>query len=239
LRRNLAHALTAHHRSRQRQPPTGPYYLDDARHRLQSGEFRADQLAHADGPSDWTRLSAVIAYVEGLAPTPPPYVPFATAATPTAPTSFAGFWLRLVAYVLDTLVVGSVVYGVILLGMLALNPQGTLQDLRTGSETAMDGVPFWFKLIMVPFFVGTPLLYFSLMESGPKQASLGKMVVGAFVTDLRGARLSFWHAFSRTAAKMITNFTCIAFYIGYIMAGFTERKQALHDIIASTLVLKR
>ena len=55
------------------------------------------------------------------------------------------------------------------------------------------------------------------------------------VTDTQGARLSFAHATGRFFAKMISGFTM---GIGYIMAGFTERKQALHDMIAGTLVMR-
>jgi uncharacterized RDD family membrane protein YckC len=78
-------------------------------------------------------------------------------------------------------------------------------------------------------------LYEALMTSSSKQATLGKMVFGLVVTDTQGARLSFLHATGRHFAKFLSGMTL---FIGYIMAGFTERKQALHDFIASTYVLK-
>ena len=58
-------------------------------------------------------------------------------------------------------------------------------------------------------------------------------------TDLQGRRLTFGHALGRNAAKIITNMTCCVFGMGYILAGITEQKQALHDMIASTLVLRK
>jgi uncharacterized RDD family membrane protein YckC len=79
-------------------------------------------------------------------------------------------------------------------------------------------------------------LYFAWMESSEHQATLGKMALGLIVTDLNDQRVSFGRATGRFFAKIITSYT---FFIGYIMAGFTEKKQALHDMIASTLVLRK
>jgi uncharacterized RDD family membrane protein YckC len=73
------------------------------------------------------------------------------------------------------------------------------------------------------------------MESSSKQATLGKMALALKVTDLQGRRISFARATGRHFAKIISGMILL---IGYIMAGFTERKQALHDMIAGTLVIR-
>ncbi len=78
-------------------------------------------------------------------------------------------------------------------------------------------------------------LYFAIMEASTLQASLGKKVCGLRVTDMDGNRLSFARASGRFFGKYVSALTCLA---GFIMAGTTQRKQALHDIMASTLVLK-
>jgi uncharacterized RDD family membrane protein YckC len=62
-------------------------------------------------------------------------------------------------------------------------------------------------------------------------------VLGLVVTDMAGQRVSFGRATARHFAKIVTNLIPLA--IGYIMAGFTEKKQALHDMIARCLVLRR
>jgi uncharacterized RDD family membrane protein YckC len=80
-------------------------------------------------------------------------------------------------------------------------------------------------------------LYHALMESSEWQATVGKKVLGLVVTDLAGQRVSFWRATARHFAKIITNM--VPAFIGYIMAGFTEKKQALHDMLAGCLVLRR
>jgi uncharacterized RDD family membrane protein YckC len=78
-------------------------------------------------------------------------------------------------------------------------------------------------------------LYEAFMESSTYQATLGKMIFGMKVTDLYGNRISFGRATGRHFAKYIS---FIIFCIGFIMVGFTERKQGLHDILAGTLVRK-
>ena len=78
-------------------------------------------------------------------------------------------------------------------------------------------------------------IYEAAMESSSRQATVGKMALGLKVTDLKGRRVSFARATGRHFAKFISGMILL---IGYIMAGFTERKQALHDMIAGTLVIR-
>jgi uncharacterized RDD family membrane protein YckC len=79
-------------------------------------------------------------------------------------------------------------------------------------------------------------LYYTIQESSPKQATLGKQALGIVVTDLNGKRISFVKATIRYFSKFIS---ALILFIGYIMAAFTEKKQALHDIIAGTLVVNK
>jgi uncharacterized RDD family membrane protein YckC len=81
------------------------------------------------------------------------------------------------------------------------------------------------------------LIYYAWMESSSHQGTLGKMALGLIVTDLEGRRITFARASGRYFAKIITGL--IPLGIGYMMAGFTEKKQALHDMIASCLVLRK
>jgi uncharacterized RDD family membrane protein YckC len=79
-------------------------------------------------------------------------------------------------------------------------------------------------------------LYHALLECSDWQGTAGKKAVGLKVTDLNGARVSFARASGRHFAKIISGL--IPLGIGYIMAGFTERKQAIHDMVAACLVLR-
>ena len=78
-------------------------------------------------------------------------------------------------------------------------------------------------------------LYFALMESSARGATLGKMALGLRVVTSDGQRLSFLHATGRYFAKILS---AIILFIGFIMIAFTERKRGLHDMIAGTLVIK-
>ena len=78
-------------------------------------------------------------------------------------------------------------------------------------------------------------LYFALMESSSWQATLGKRAVGVKVVNDGGGRITFITATIRYIGKIVSG---AIFLIGYIMAAFTAKKQALHDMIASTYVVK-
>lgn len=80
------------------------------------------------------------------------------------------------------------------------------------------------------------VLYYSFLESSNMQATIGKMALGIIVTDMNGAKLTLSKAFVRNLSRILSNLTML---IGYIIAAFTEKKQALHDIIAGTLVVKK
>jgi uncharacterized RDD family membrane protein YckC len=75
------------------------------------------------------------------------------------------------------------------------------------------------------------------MESSVRQATFGKSVMSLRVTDDGGQRISFGRATGRFFAKIVSGM--VPLLIGYIMAAFTEKKQALHDLIAGTLVLRQ
>jgi uncharacterized RDD family membrane protein YckC len=79
-------------------------------------------------------------------------------------------------------------------------------------------------------------LYFAIMESSHFQGTVGKIVLGMKVVDLQGNKISFLKATGRSFGKYLSS---IILLIGYIMAAFTEKKQALHDMIAGCLVVKR
>jgi uncharacterized RDD family membrane protein YckC len=152
---------------------------------------------------------------------------------------YAGFWLRLVAYVIDGLLVG-VVLGVLALFSLVFVGVGSLRALAPDFNTPDAVLPAGLVLMLVIVGIAGTLatwLYYASMESSTHQATLGKMALGLYVTDLNRQRLSFGRASGRFFAKLVSGL--IPFAIGYIMAGFTARKQALHDMIASCLVLRK
>ena len=156
-------------------------------------------------------------------------------------SDFAGFWLRLVAFIIDSIVL-SVVYLVFLQPLFtSLSPwrYDEWKDADTGGASAHFSGALWpqgyfgyAELILVVIAI----LYHAFMESSKYQASFGKLALELKVTDAEGEKLHFAKALLRNASKIISSITV---FVGYLMAGMTTRKQALHDIIAHTLVVKK
>ena len=72
-------------------------------------------------------------------------------------------------------------------------------------------------------------------QRSPWQATLGKKAIGIQVTDLDGERISLARALGRYFAKILSG---LILYVGFFMAGWTRRKQGLHDMVAGTLVVR-
>lgn len=84
--------------------------------------------------------------------------------------------------------------------------------------------------------LATVWLYYALLESSSRQATIGKMALGLIVIDEEGERITFARATGRHFAKILST---LVFFVGYLMVAFTQRKQGLHDLIAGTLVINK
>jgi uncharacterized RDD family membrane protein YckC len=145
----------------------------------------------------------------------------------SATVEYAGFWIRFVAWIIDAIVlaVPNWIISAFLMGGTAL-------------ATDVEANPFAMMAAMSGSMAITSLLnllYKSVMESSSWQATIGKRALNLKVTDEQGHRISFGRSLGRTLATFLSSFILL---IGYIMAAFSSRKQALHDKIASTLVVK-
>lgn len=79
-------------------------------------------------------------------------------------------------------------------------------------------------------------LYFSIFESSKLRATPGKLALGLTVTDMDGSQIGFGKATGRHFGKIVSG---LILFIGYMMAGWTERKQGLHDMMANCLVVNK
>lgn len=150
--------------------------------------------------------------------------------------SYAGFWKRFVAYIIDSALLGFVGFIVSLpfLGMLGVGAMSAHDDPDAASGIVMAAIGAYLLILGAMAVVGW--LYFALMESSGPQGTLGKMALGIKVTDMQGNRISFARASGRYFGKIVSS---LVLNIGYIMAGFTQQKQALHDMIAGCLVVNK
>jgi len=172
--------------------------------------------------------------VPGAVGTPvPPPLPVAAGVVIRGPMAYAGFWLRFASLVLDGLILAIVlVVFYIFLFILAL-VAGLILTAVPALAPVILGIGI---LIWAGFVIGVPWYYFAKQESSESRATIGKRALGLQVVDLNGQRISFRRATGRHFAKIVS---AMPLYIGFIMAGFTERKQALHDILAGCLVIKK
>ncbi len=187
-----------------------------------------------------TVLAATVAssYPMTIAPTPP--APMVPASASYGGVEYAGFWLRFVAYLIDGFVSG-LAFLILLIPLFILTGAGAaLSKIASGEDIDKDvaaflSIGFLFGFFGIIFLVSW--LYHALSESSSWQATLGKKMLNLKVTDMTGQPISFGRASGRFFAKIITGM--IPLMIGYIIAGFTEKKQAIHDMIASCLVLRK
>ncbi len=156
-------------------------------------------------------------------------------------TTYAGFWLRFVAYIIDAIIIYIVQSFVFipLFAVFGLSFASQLDGAATMDEAqAMGMVASMMGMAMSSMLLGLAIsvAYYSAMETSKFQGTVGKIALGLVVTDTDGNKLTIGKAIVRNLCKIISGFIL---FIGYIMAGFTEKKQGLHDIIAGTLVVKK
>ena len=208
----------------------GPYPADAIRLGFSSGKILPSDLLWAEGMSEWVPAAVVLGATPGIATAPAPEAPAASsvpapsAVTPANPyrapvapvdhpvvegdITYAGFWARLAASFIDGLVI------LIPLCVLAAVP-----------------VVGWLGAIVLAW------LYFAVMESGERGATLGKRAMKLQVLSADGVeRIGFGRATGRFFGRYLSTFLL---YIGYLIQPFTARKQALHDMITSTVVVSR
>lgn len=142
----------------------------------------------------------------------------------------AGFWRRVAAMFIDGLLIGVVMAAVqAAIGLGAVGMIGASGDAGAGMMALFGSMLLLFAIAFVAQW-----LYFALFESGAAQATPGKMALGIKVVDDHGARIGFGRASGRYFGKIVSG---MIFYVGFLMAGFGERKQALHDMMANTFVV--
>ncbi len=140
----------------------------------------------------------------------------------------AGFWIRFVAAIIDGIIVQLLVVPVAFIVGLVIGVAGAASQSNTDALQAVSG--------MLGFFIGLVggWIYEAWMTSSSKQATVGKLALGLKVIGEDGGRISFARATGRFFGKYVSVLTLL---IGYIMAAFTDRKRALHDMLAGTYVV--
>jgi uncharacterized RDD family membrane protein YckC len=203
---------------------------------LETGFLGGGDLLWRSGMTDWARISELPEFgargpagrdsgAPGAGPDP-----FLIGTAPPPPEGcrgYAGFWLRAGAYLIDVFILSLVL---LIFWRPQVKPDMTPEQMMEMMKQLQANVA-----LMVGQFL-LSWAYWSLLESSPWQATLGKKAFHLKVTDLDGRRLTFLRASLRQVAKVISEFT---FLLGFVLAAFTPRKQALHDLLARCLVVRK
>ena len=128
---------------------------------------------------------------------------------------YGGFWIRFLALLVDSVIVMT---GVVVIALVILKFLGTEALIWA-----------WFGLSL------GPILYWVVMHASERQATFGKALLGLMVTTAEGDRISFLRSLARELGKFLSG---IPMMLGYLAAAFTKQKQALHDVVASTTVIR-
>lgn len=150
----------------------------------------------------------------------------------------AGFLRRFAAFIVDSFILGIAMYAIIFLMLIVLGfGVGGLATMFQSS--AGGGLPegplLWVFVIgfyVLPFVMQGA--YHIAFTGSAWQATPGKRLVGIKVVDEDGQRITLARSTGRWFAAALSYLT---FYIGFLMAAFTDRKRALHDMVASTRVV--
>ena len=242
--------------------PQGPFSRQEVAAKLQRGEVTLNSLAFVEGLSQWTPLRDVLARLDAtvsalsppVAPTAATTVPnvrastfpasrysFAATMAPPPELEFAGFWLRVAAALIDGVVISLAVGAVMLVSVILLSvvlgvnwaslhpsPNAPLDEKMTVFVALLE-------LILLAVLLMSGWLYHAFLESSRWQGTVGKHLLHLRVTNVEGELIGFWHATGRFFARIVSALPC---YIRFLMVAFTARRQALHDMIAGTLVVK-
>ncbi len=221
----------------QRQGPVATEAVSTA---YRSGDLLRDGLVWREGMPQWLPLRQLEAELglgpvdHASAPPPLPEGPTSVAAAMRAreidrsDIVYAGFARRFAALFVDGLVL--IVPGFVLSFLLGI-PFAIL--MHGYDERTRNIAQFVFGMVVGLLLRGA---YFAVMESSKEQGTIGKRALGIKVTNASGAKLTFTEALGRWFAASLSHLTL---YIGFFMAGFTDRKRALHDMVAGTLVVDR
>ncbi len=139
--------------------------------------------------------------------------------------AYAGFWKRGAAYTLDSVIFFVLMFLLIYTAkLLAHSPYPVINEFYFSHDLLIDLITFLFSLS-----------YYTAFEGSHHQATPGKIVFGIRVCSLDLQRISYRRAVMRNFCKI---FSGLILGIGFILAGLTRRRQALHDMMANCLIVE-
>lgn len=221
----------------------GPVELERIRLLIEHGSLRTHDYIWLPGEESWAEakdvpeIAALFPLEQLVAEAPLP------AGHAEAETAYAGFWIRVAAYLIDGMVL---LLPCLLWFTAAMNITGIDPELINNEQFLVDPLASVnselfnqlarFELIAWAGFWVIELVYRAGLESSSWQATVGKRVFGLMVVDAGGNRLSLGRAALRHVGKLVSQ---IPFNFGFVVIALHSKKQGLHDILVRTFVIRR
>jgi len=149
---------------------------------------------------------------------------------------YAGFWRRFIAFWFDSIIliipilITSAFLNILFMGGTNVGNMPDSLSINPFEHPVVSA-----QVVVVLADIILIWLYFAFFESSKMQGTPGKRIIGIRVTDFEGNRIAFGKATLRHFSKILST---IVFLVGFLMIGFSRKKQGLHDKIAGCLVLK-
>jgi uncharacterized RDD family membrane protein YckC len=201
----------------------GPFDRDSVHVMINAGKVTPETLVSTKEARDWIPISDCSELLPNEAPDNSGDYPF------VALRGYAGFSRRFIAFFLDSLIL--LVLLTLILALVGYSLQQLLANGVIPPEKQLSQIEKMAFGVLLAVFLAW--WYFAGMEAGTSQATLGKKVVRIKVIGLNGGRISFGRATGRLLCRMISSI----FFIGYLMALSTRRRQSLHDLLTGCLVV--
>ncbi|KJV36681.1 RDD family protein [Luteibacter yeojuensis] len=224
----------------------GPYSDDEVRQWLRDGSTRPEELGWYEGMTDWRPLGELFpddraAPGTATPPPPPPRAeqPFMGITEDAVAPEYAGFWLRFGAWVIDYIIITIPATFIAMAMGFQHAITALFRDIETNQAAAMTAYieavrPVTYVVLLLGF------AYYVFFEASKWQATPGKLAVGIRVTDTAGQRLTVGRAAGRNLIRLANAVPGIGGFLPmvfYVTAAFSQRKQGIHDMLASTYVL--
>jgi uncharacterized RDD family membrane protein YckC len=217
----------------------GPHSGHDIKAMIDRGTIGRQTSLAKVGAQQWTLIGDVPAFASLLArssaasdrASPSRQMPTAASyANVQHGTHFAGFWIRVAAYLIDTVVQYIVIFVVaVVIGIII-----GLAAVRTGGGQTSKPADSLITTVVILAELAIFLGYQAIFVSSSWQATPGKRLCGIHIVRVDGRRIGVGLAIGRHLATLLS---ALPFYIGFMMAGWTDQKKALHDLICGTRVV--
>jgi uncharacterized RDD family membrane protein YckC len=195
----------------------GPYSLEEVNRQLAAGIIAPHDLGWSETSPGWKPLLSFVGVImPGGASSTPVLIGMAKPVKFGLPEC-AGFWMRALAHMIDAIVLG--IFALVIAMWFKRPPEEGIGPSALGAILLLTMI----------------LIYMPALWASPMHATAGQRLCGLKVIPAVGGKMSFPRGVVRVLGMILSG---AIFGIGYFMAAFTERKRALHDIIAGTYVVK-